>query len=55
MKTESKLLDVEIAAYKKLFPGFFDDESSKAENAKIAKKILDELIEANKEYWPELS
>lgn len=24
-------------------------------SAKIAKKILDELIEANKEYWPELS
>ena len=24
-------------------------------SAKIAKNILDELIEANKEYWPELS
>mgnify|MGYP003427104748 FL=1 len=50
MKTESKLLDVEIAAYKKLFPGFFDDESSKAENAKTAKKIgnftLNEAVRA---------
>ncbi|EOR24739.1 6-phospho-alpha-glucosidase [Niallia nealsonii AAU1] len=24
-------------------------------NAKIAKQILDDLLEVNKEYWPELN
>lgn len=40
-------------SYQKLWQAIF--MSKTVPNARIAKQILDDLIEANKEYWPELT
>lgn len=58
------LMEAQVAAEKLLVDAYFEGSYQKAlqaftlnqtvPNARVAKKILDEMIEANKEYWPEL-
>jgi maltose-6'-phosphate glucosidase len=58
------LMEAQVAAEKLLVDAFFENSYQKAlqaftlnqtvPNATVAKKVLDEFIEANKGYWPEL-
>ncbi|MFR6674246.1 MAG: maltose-6'-phosphate glucosidase, partial [Enterococcus avium] len=58
------LMEAQVAAEKLLVDAYFEGSYQKAlqaftlnqtvPNARVAKKILDEMIEANKEYWPKL-
>ncbi|PJH64167.1 6-phospho-alpha-glucosidase, partial [Salmonella enterica subsp. enterica serovar Enteritidis] len=43
----------EEGSYQKLWQAI--TLSKTVPNARVAKQILDDLIEANKEYWPELN
>ncbi|RKD29516.1 6-phospho-alpha-glucosidase [Thermohalobacter berrensis] len=59
------LIEGQLAYEKLVVDAFFENDYDKAlkaltlnrtvVNAPVARKILDELIEANKEYWPELN
>lgn len=58
------LMEAQVAAEKLLVDAFFENSYYKAlqafslnqtvPNAEVAKKVLDEFIEANGDYWPEL-
>jgi maltose-6'-phosphate glucosidase len=58
------LMEAQVAAEKLLVDAYFEGSYQKAlqaftlnqtvPNARVAKNILDEMIEANKEYWPKL-
>ncbi len=58
------MMEAQVAAEKLLVDAFFEKSYQKAlqaftlnqtvPNARVAKKILDEMIIANKDYWPEL-
>ncbi|WP_270345985.1 maltose-6'-phosphate glucosidase [Enterococcus thailandicus] len=58
------MMEAQVAAEKLLVDAYFEGSYQKAlqaftlnqtvPNARVAKKVLDEMIEANKEYWPEL-
>ncbi len=59
------LMEAQVAAEKLLVDAYFEGSYQKAlqaftlnqsvPSARVAKIVLDEMIEANKEYWPELS
>lgn len=59
------LMEAQVAAEKLLVDSFFEGSYQKAlqaftlnrtcPSARVAKHVLDEMIEANKEYWPELN
>jgi len=59
------LMEAQVASEKLLVGAFFENSYQKAleaftlnqtvPNATVAKKVLDEFIEANGDYWPELS
>lgn len=49
-KTDSRSMDE--GSYQKLWQAL--TLSKTVPSAKVAKQILDDLIEANKDYWPEL-
>lgn len=58
------LMEAQVAAEKLLVDAYFESSYQKAlqaftlnqtvPSAKVAKAVLDEMIEANKDYWPEL-